>query len=112
MRLQAISAWDLICEWVEHPKIRIALARYASETMMDPFDNGTGFGFYLILPFTYKFGLGIAVGGSGALADALVRCFEDHGGTIRLNSEIESILLDGQTEIGRGAGRERVCQYV
>src|SRR3546814_9451247 len=52
MRLQAISAWDLICEWVEHPKIRIALARYASETMMDPFDNGTGFGFYLILDRT------------------------------------------------------------
>src|SRR3546814_3834537 len=68
--------------------------------MMDPFDNGTGFGFYLILPFTYKFGLGIAVGGSGALADALVRCFEDHGGTIRLNSEIERILLDGQTAKG------------
>src|SRR3546814_20395603 len=68
--------------------------------MMDPFDNGTGFGFYLILPFTYKFGLGIAVGGSGALADALVRCFEDHGGTIRLNSEIARILLDGQTAKG------------
>src|SRR3546814_12839026 len=68
--------------------------------MMDPFDNGTGFGFYLILPFTYKFGLGIAVGGSGALADALVRCFEDHGGTIRLNSEIERILLDGQPAKG------------
>jgi phytoene dehydrogenase-like protein len=100
MRLQAISAWDLICEWVDHPKIRIALARYASETMMDPFDNGTGFGFYLILPFMYKFGLGIAVGGSGALADALVRCFEDHGGTIRLNSEIKEILLNGQDAEG------------
>lgn len=100
MRLQQISAWDLICEWVEHPKIRIALARYASETMMDPFDNGTGFGFYLILPFMYKFGLGIAVGGSGALAEALVRCFEDHGGTVRLNSEIDRILLDGQVAKG------------
>ena len=100
VRLQQISAWDLICEWVEHPKIRIALARYASETMMDPFDNGTGFGFYLILPFMYKFGLGIAVGGSGALAEALVRCFEDHGGTVRLNSEIDRILLDGQVAKG------------
>lgn len=100
MRLQAISAWDLICEWIEHPKLRIALARYASETMMDPFDNGTGFGFYLILPFMYKFGLGIAEGGSGALADALVRCFEDHGGTVRLNAEVERILLDGQTAKG------------
>lgn len=100
MRLQAISAWDLICEWIEHPKIRIALARYASETMMDPFDNGTGFGFYLILPYMYKFGLGIAVGGSGALADALVRCFNDHGGTIRLNAPVKRILLEGQTARG------------
>ena len=57
-------------------------------------------GFYLILPFMYKFGLGIAVGGSGALADALVRCFEDHGGTIRLESPVERILLDGQRATG------------
>lgn len=27
MRLQSISAWDLICEWIEHPNLRIALAR-------------------------------------------------------------------------------------
>ena len=100
MRLQAISAWDLICEWIEHPKIRIALARYASETMLDPFDYGTGFGFYLILPYTYKFGLGIAVGGSGALADALVRCFEDHGGTIRLHAQVERILIEDGTACG------------
>lgn len=95
MRLQSISAWDLICEWIEHPKIRIALARYASESMMNPFDNGTGFGFYIILPYMYKFGTGICVGGSGALADALVRCFEDHGGVIKLDSEVKEVLIEG-----------------
>ncbi len=94
MRLQQISAWDLICEWIEHPKIRIALARYASEAMLNPFDNGTGFGFYVILPYMYRFGTGICVGGSGALAESLVRCFEHHGGTIRLNSEVKQILLE------------------
>jgi phytoene dehydrogenase-like protein len=46
LRLQAISSFDLICEWFEHEKVRIALTRYASEAMMNPFDNGTGFGFY------------------------------------------------------------------
>ena len=95
MRLQAISAWDLICEWIEHPKIRIALARYASEAMLNPFDNGTGFGFYIILPYMFRFGSGIAVGGSGALADALVRCFEHFGGTVRLNAEVSEILIEG-----------------
>lgn len=100
IRLQAISAWDLICEWIEHPKIRIALARYASETMMNPFDNGTGFGFYLILPYMYKFGTGICVGGSGALADALVRCFTHYRGTIRLNAEVSQILIENGTAKG------------
>ncbi len=95
MRLQAISAWDLICEWVEHPKIRIALARYASEAMINPFDNGTGFGFYVILPYMFRFGSGIAIGGSGALAAALVRCLEHFGGTVRLNAEVKEILIEG-----------------
>jgi phytoene dehydrogenase-like protein len=94
MRLQAISAWDLICEWIENPKIRIALARYASEAMLNPFDNGTGFGFYVILPYMYRFGTGICIGGSGALAEALGRCFIAHGGVIRLNSEVKEILIE------------------
>ena len=94
LRLQSISAWDLICEHIEHPKIRIALARYASEAMVNPFDNGTGFGFYLILPYMYRYGSGICVGGSGAFADALVRCFESHGGILRLNAPVSQVLLD------------------
>ena len=100
MRLQAMSSWDFICEWFENEKVKIALARYASEAMMNPFDNGTGFGFYLILPYIHKYGLGIPVGGSGALADALVRCFTDHGGVIKLNSPIKQIKLSG----GEAAG--------
>ena len=94
LRLQSISAWDLICEHFDHPKIRIALARYASEAMVNPFDNGTGFGFYLILPYLYRFGPGVCVGGSGAFADSLVRCFESHGGTLRLNAPVSHVLME------------------
>lgn len=104
MRLQSISAWDMICEWIEHPKIRIALARYASEAMLNPFANGTGFGFYIILPYMYRFGSGIAIGGSGKLAEALVACLKDHGGTILLDSEVKRITLEG----GRATGLELV----
>jgi phytoene dehydrogenase-like protein len=94
LRLQAISAWDLICEWIEHPKIRIALARYASESMLNPFDNGTGFGFYIILPHMYRFGAGVCIGGSGAFAEALEQCFKAHGGTVRVNAEVKQILIE------------------
>jgi phytoene dehydrogenase-like protein len=99
MRLQAMSSWDFICEWFENEKVRIALARYASEAMMNPFDNGTGFGFYLILPYMHKYGMGIPVGGSGALADALVRCFQANGGTLKLNSEVARVkLVNGEAQ--------------
>jgi len=100
MRTQAISSWDLIDEWFEHPKIKIALARYASEAMTNPFDNGTGFGFYIILPFMHKYGAGIPVGGSGALTDALTRCLESHGGSYRVNSPIKQFKLSGQDATG------------
>lgn len=94
LRLQAISAWDLICEWFEHPKIRIALARHAAEAMLNPFDNGTGFGFYIVLPYMYRYGVGVCIGGSGALAEALERCFIAHGGVVRLNAEVSRILIE------------------
>ncbi|OAN56227.1 phytoene desaturase family protein [Sphingobium sp. TCM1] len=95
MRLQAISSWDLINEWFTHPKIKIGLARYASEAMTNPFDNGTGFGFYIILPFMHKFGAGVPVGGSGALVDRLLMCLSDHGGVTQLGSTVSQIRMDG-----------------
>ena len=100
MRLQSISAWDLVCEWIEHPKIRVALARYASESCMDPFDNGTSFGFYMILPYMFRFGSGVCIGGSGALPEALERCFVAHGGTVRVNAEMKEVLIEGDKARG------------
>ncbi|MHC8380502.1 phytoene desaturase family protein [Pseudomonas sp. LB3P14] len=95
MRAQAISSWALIDEWFEDERVKIGLTRYASEAMTNPFDNGTGFGFYIILPFMHKFGSGIPVGGSGALTQALARCLEDHGGTIKLSSSVERFVHNG-----------------
>ncbi|GLU37310.1 NAD(P)/FAD-dependent oxidoreductase [Pseudomonas sp. NBRC 100443] len=96
MRAQSISSWALIDEWFEDERVKIGLTRYASEAMTNPFDNGTGFGFYIILPFMHKFGSGIPVGGSGALTQALARCLEDHGGTIKLNSRVKEFIHNGE----------------
>src|SRR5690606_35693676 len=100
MRAQSISAVDLIDEWFEDMRIKIALARYASESMTNPFDNGTGFGFYIILPFMHKYGSGIPVGGSGALAQSLERCLKHYGGTIKLNSSIKEFKHNGSEVSG------------
>ena len=100
LRAQSISAFDLIDEWFEDDRIKIALARYASESMTNPFDNGTGFGFYIILPFMHKFGGGIPVGGSGALADSLERCLKHYGGSIKLSSTIKEFKHNGSEVSG------------
>src|SRR5690606_20230035 len=100
MRAQSISAFDLIDEWFEDMRIKIALARYASESMTNPFDNGTGFGFYIILPFMHKYGRGIPVGGSGVLAQSLERCLKHYGGTIKLNSSIKEFKHNGSEVSG------------
>lgn len=68
--------------------------------MLNPFDNGTGFGFYIILPYMYRLVAGIVIGGSGALSEALVQCFESHGGTVRCDSEVKQVLMPGQTAKG------------
>lgn len=95
LRAQAISAWDIAEEWFENDKLKISLSRFAAEAMNNPFDKGTGFGFFIILPFMHRFGGWMPVGGSGALAEALARCLEAQGGTIKLNSAVKAFKLSG-----------------
>lgn len=95
LRAQSLSAWDIAEEWFESDKLKIALSRFASKAMNNPFDKGTGFGFITILPFMNRFGGWMPVGGSGALAEALKRCLEAHGGTVKINSMVKQFKISG-----------------
>nr|ATQ36024.1 prolycopene isomerase-like2 [Petalonia fascia] len=47
------------------------------------------------------------VGGSGAIVEALVRGFKKHGGTLRLGTHVEQVLVEGEKAVGvrlRGKG--------
>nr|CBX28456.1 hypothetical protein N47_G37800 [uncultured Desulfobacterium sp.] len=48
IRAQMISAWDVVDEIFENDRIKIALSRYASEAMINPFVKGTGFALFVI----------------------------------------------------------------
>jgi len=56
----------------------------------------------LINTLEQKFGVWYAMGGTGALVRALVKLFQDMGGTIALNTEVSEIVVDGHT--GRATG--------
>ncbi|MCU0625911.1 MAG: phytoene desaturase [Gemmatimonadaceae bacterium] len=56
----------------------------------------------LVHALEQKWGVHFAMGGTGALVRALVRCFRDIGGTVRLNSEVAEILVDDRTNESTG----------
>lgn len=64
----------------------------------NPFDTPSIFG--LIIQFEKEWGVHYARGGTGAIAAALGRLFEEMGGNLQLNTEVEEILIEN----GRASG--------
>lgn len=89
------SSWEIICEWFEHDKIRLHFARMVGENLASPEELGSGISLFMFLGFMEQYGIGIPVGGSGALTDALIRCIRDHGGEVLAEVEIDKVLVKG-----------------
>ncbi len=64
----------------------------------NPFDTPSIFG--LIIQFEKEWGVHYARGGTGAIVAALGKLFQELGGTLRLGTEVEEILIEN----GRAAG--------
>ncbi len=56
----------------------------------------------LIHKLEQESGVWFAMGGTGALVRALVRLFEEMGGTLKLQTEIEEIVVDERTRLATG----------
>lgn len=95
LRTLMISSLDVLDEWFESPQMKIALARFVSEGMVDPQVKGTGMNLILFVGLIHKYGWGVPEGGSGALTDALVRAFQANGGTILTSSPIRRFKIEG-----------------
>jgi phytoene dehydrogenase-like protein len=94
------SPYDIIMEHFENEKVRLFFVRMVSENLTGPEEKGTGIGIFVFLGFMEQYGIGVAVGGSGALTASLIRCIEDHGGKVLSNTSVEQVLVKG----GRAAG--------
>jgi len=94
LRAMMVSALDIIDDWFENEKVKIALTRWVSECMIAPQTKGTGFVFFIMVPMVHKFGGGMPVGGSGVLSESLERCILHHGGDIKLSSTVKEFKLE------------------
>lgn len=95
LRCMMMSVKDVIDEWFEHPKTKIALTRWISEIMVNPKTAGTGIMVFVMLGLAHTPpGGGMPVGGSGRLSQCMEQLIKDHGGTIMLNTMVKEFIIE------------------
>ena len=88
---------QLIDAWFDDERVKAALGWFAAQSGTGPDDPGGGEMLaWQIL--SHQSGVWRPRGGSGMLTQALASCLEFHGGTVRVSSPVEEILVvDGKT---------------
>jgi phytoene dehydrogenase-like protein len=99
-RVVQMSTHDVVCEYFEHDKVRMHFARIAGENLVSPDEKATGLGVFVFVGFLEKYGIGVPIGGSGRLTDALIACIRDHGGEVLADVDVARVL----TRSGRATG--------
>jgi phytoene desaturase len=86
----------LVRETFKHEGLRAAMAWLAAQSGPPPTAMASGdfLGWHSML---HRSGVKRPEGGSGALTQAMARCLEHHGGEVRLNAEVESIEVSGDS---------------
>ncbi len=89
------SAYDVIVENFEHPKIQMHFLKWAGETLCGPEEKTTGVNMFFLIGGSHSHPPGAVVGGTQGLTDSMVRCIEHFGGEIRASSAVKRILNAG-----------------
>jgi phytoene desaturase len=89
------SVYSQVSRFIQDPKLREAFSFHSLLVGGNPFETSS---IYTLIHYLERnWGVFFPRGGTGALIAALVRLFEDLGGTIRLNTPIEEIRVqDGK----------------
>lgn len=108
-RALQMSKLEICREWFESDKLIIHLLKFAAETLTAPEEKGTGFILYTMPGMVHTYPIGIPVGGSGALVDALIRCLKSYGAELRDRTTVEKVLVENGRAVGvRLAGGETI----
>ena len=92
------SVWQLVCQFLKHPKLREAFSIQPLLVGGNPFDTTSIYG--LIHFLERHWGVFFAMGGTGAIVAALGKLMAEEGIAIRLNTTAKTILMDGQRAVG------------
>lgn len=99
VRLQSYrTVYGYVARFVRDERLRQVLSFHPLLVGGNPFQTTSIY--TLIHHLEREWGVWFAMGGTGAVVSALVRLFEELGGTLRLNAEVEEILTEGKQATG------------
>jgi phytoene dehydrogenase-like protein len=92
-RIMQMSSHDVLSHYFENDKVRMHFARVAGENLVSPDEKATGIGTFVFVGFLEGYGIGVPIGGSGKLTDALIACIRDKGGEVLANVDVERVIV-------------------
>ena len=99
-RIQQLSCHDLLTSMFENEKVIMHFGRIAGENLVSPDEKSTGMGPFVFVGFLEAYGIGVPVGGSGKLTDALIASIKSNGGEVLANVDVAQVTVKN----GRAAG--------
>ena len=99
-RIQQLSCHDLLTELFENEKVIMHFGRIAGENLVSPDEKATGMGPFVFVGFLEAYGIGVPVGGSASLTNALIASIESNGGKVLANMDVAHVT----TKNGRATG--------
>lgn len=88
------TVWQMVCRYLSHPKLRQAFSIQPLLVGGNPFDTTSIYGLIHYLERTY--GVFFAMGGTGAIVDALAGLMNRQGIKVELNSTVSKIIIVDQ----------------
>ena len=85
------SAWDVITHYFESPELRMHYFKWIAEAMEHPETKGTGVAMYSLIALVHSTDPVFPIGGAWSMTNALIRCIEHYGGTVRTGSEVVKV---------------------
>ena len=99
-RYMQMSSHDLLGEIFEHDRVRMHFARVAGENLVSPDEKSTGMGVFVFVGFLEAYGIGVPVGGSGSLTNALVASIEANGGEVVTEADVARVEVSNGRAVG------------
>lgn len=92
------SVYGLVSRFVRDDRLRQVLSFHSLLVGGNPFDTTSIYA--LIHYLEREWGVWYAMGGTGAVVDALVRLLGELGGELRLNAPVSQIMIEGDRAVG------------